>query len=252
MKYDATDIHLRYDQGRKLPEETIALWLDSLFKFVPADNIQTLVDLGCGTGRFLNALSRRFSVIVHGVDPSIKMLTKARGTVASPMLTFTQSSAENLCLGDETVDLVFLSQTYHHFQNKIRALSEIRRVVKTGGFLCIRNSTIENLDTCFYLKFFPRAYEDDHDLLSSRDDMTKILHDSHFDIIKNAIIRQKFAENMKDYYQKIACRSVSDLEQLPDSEFEEGLKALRSYCMKNDAGEPVVEEMDLFICRKAR
>ena len=251
MKYDCTDIHLRYDQGRKLPEDTITLWMDSIVKYVPTTNIDTIVDLGCGTGRFLTALTERFSVMVHGIDPSIKMLTKAQESVAAPMITFTQSSAENLCLGNETVDLIFLSQTYHHFQDRIGALSEIRRVLKTDGFLCIRNSTIENLDTCFYLKFFPRAYKDDHSLLSSRIKMKKLLRESDYYIVNHDVIKQKFAENLMECYHKIECRGGSDLEQLPDREFEDGLRALKLYCMDNDSGEPVVEEMDFFICKKS-
>jgi len=250
MKYDKTDIHLRYDEARKLPDDTIALWLDTLSKHVSTEIIRTIVDLGCGTGRFLNALTDHFSATVHGVDPSIKMITKAKETVTTTRMTFAQSTAESLCFADDSVDLVFLSQICHHFQNKDKAISEIKRILKTNGFLCIRNSTVENLDTCLYLKFFPRAYKDDHKLLPSRKEIENLLHGHELEIIGHSVIRQKLAENLKECFEKTKLRGMTDLALLPDNEFNEGLKEFALYCRENDSGNPVFEDMDLFVCKK--
>lgn len=252
MKYDNTDIHLRYNESRKLPHDTIVLWLNSISAYVSTESIKTIVDLGCGTGRFLGALSNYFPGIVYGVDPSIKMLTKAKETVTSTNVTFAQCSAEYLCFADNSVDLVFLSQVYHHFHNTETAISEIKRILRIDGFVCIRNSTTENLDSCLYIRFFPRAYKDDHELLPTREEIKNLIQGHDLDIIGHHVIHQKFAENCHEYFSKIKLRGLTDLALLPDDEFNGGLKELELYCRENDSGGPVFEEMDLFICKKLR
>jgi ubiquinone/menaquinone biosynthesis C-methylase UbiE len=250
MKYDNTDIHLRYDKARKLPDDTIVLWFDAIIKHVSIENIKTIIDLGCGTGRFIHALMERFSATVYGLDPSVKMLTKAKADIATSRVIFIQSTAEYLCFANDSVDLIFLSQTYHHFQDKDKAISETRRVLRRGGFFCIRNSTIENLDSCLYLKFFPRAYKDNHKLLPSRMDMTSLLNAHKLIIVNHDIINYKVADSDEICYEKTKLRAVTDLALLSDDEFNKGLKRFETYCRENDSVKPVYEEMDLFVCKK--
>jgi len=45
FKYDKTDIHLCYNESRKLPEETIKLWLETISKYVAIDLINMIIDL---------------------------------------------------------------------------------------------------------------------------------------------------------------------------------------------------------------
>ena len=89
--YARTDIHVSYDKSRQLPEETLDLWLDAISQHVSPDAVETIVDLGCGTGRFTNGLSDRFSAKVYGVDPSENMLAAARASITSPPNTSRKS-----------------------------------------------------------------------------------------------------------------------------------------------------------------
>lgn len=249
MKYDNTNIHLNYEKGRKLPDETMKLWMDALTRHIPRNRIKTIVDLGCGTGRFINSLAEYFSAMVLGIDPSIKMLTKVK---ADPISSFAlaQGSAETLCITANSTDLVFTSQAYHHFQDKNKAISEIKRILRVNGYLCIRNSTVENLDSCPYLKFFPRAYKDDHNLLPSRKDVMNLMDGHGFKKIAQETINYKLTNNIKECYERTKLRAVTDLAQLTDDEFQEGLRKFKSYCEENDSNAPVYEDMDLFIYKK--
>lgn len=250
MKYDNTDIHLRYNEARKLPDDTITLWLDNILKYVSPETIKTIVDLGCGTGRFLNTLIDHFSATIYGLDPSVKMVSKAKEDINTLRVMFIQSTAEYLCFADDSVDLVFLSQTYHHFQDKNKVISEINRVLRKNAFLCIRNSTIENLDTCLYLKFFPGAYKDNHTLLPSRQEIKNLLRGHDLAMVGHSVIHYKVANNLEGCYEKTKLRAVTDLIVLPDDEFNEGIKKFEKYCEESESREPVFEEMDLFICKK--
>src|SRR5258707_14722779 len=79
MDYDATDIASNYDRGRDHGPEFLDLWMDVVASHVKDQTIKTILDLGCGTGRFTEALRARFDADVIGIDPSKKMLEQARG-----------------------------------------------------------------------------------------------------------------------------------------------------------------------------
>jgi ubiquinone/menaquinone biosynthesis C-methylase UbiE len=49
---------------------------------------------------------------------------------------------------------------YHHIQDRMAATSEFKRVLISGGYLCIRTVTQELLDTYHWLMFFPGSPAD--------------------------------------------------------------------------------------------
>jgi len=196
-----------YDEARKISEDRMALWLETISKHVSGYPVKTIIDLGCGTGRFLKALADHFSAKIYGIDPSWKMLTVAQSIPDSTMITLIQGVAEYIPLGNDSTDLVFISQAYHHIQNKHIALSEIKHILKPGGFLCIRNSTRECLDTYIHLRFFPQALKSDHELLPSRNEVVSLLQDIGFEFKGHDIVNQKFAENVKEYLTKIKLKN---------------------------------------------
>jgi SAM-dependent methyltransferase len=78
MAYDKTDISKTYNHGRDLAPDVLKQWMDVVVGHLDEGTIRCIVDLGCGTGRFLPSLSERFAASVIGVDPSSKMLAGAR------------------------------------------------------------------------------------------------------------------------------------------------------------------------------
>jgi len=249
FKYDQTDIHQRYRRSRRLPEKTMTLWLDTVAKYVNREEIKTIIDVGCGTGRFTKGLADKFSAKVYGIDPSCKMLAIAKQTVVSPTVVFIQGLAEKIPFREGVSDMLFVSMVYHHIQNKIKAICEFKRALKTGGFLCIRTSTTNSLDCYLYLRFFPEARQIDLATLPSREEMVKSLRSNEFELEEHAIVKQEFAENLNEYFEKISLKGVSDLEKLTDDEFQEGLSRLKKYCQKQKTEEAIYEDIDLFVFR---
>ena len=225
----------------------MTLWLDTIAKYVNQEEIKTIIDMGCGTGRFTKALADHFSAKVYGIDPSSKMLMIAKQNIISPMLEFIKGSAENIPLGDNVSDMLFLSQVYHHIQDKIKAACEFNRVLKKGGFLCIRTSTTDILDCYLYLQFFPEARKIDLANLPSRKEIQEFFRNKGFELRCHTIVNQIFAENLNKYFDKISLRGLSDLETITDNEFQEGLTRLKKYCQEQKTEEPIFEDIDLFI-----
>jgi ubiquinone/menaquinone biosynthesis C-methylase UbiE len=246
FKYDKTDMHLRYEKSRRLPEETMTLWLETLSSYVPQDSVKTIVDLGCGTGRFTKELSDHFSAKVYGIDLSWKMLTTAKQSVISPLIKYIQGSAENIPLADGVADLVFISMVYHHIKDKSKAMQEIARVSKSNGFLSIRTSTIDSLDSYLYLHFFPEARQTNVEKLPSRQGMIDFLKSNGFELKGHTIIHQITADSLQEYFKKVSLKGLSDLMAISDDKFQEGLARFEKYCHEHKE-KPVYEDIDLFI-----
>jgi ubiquinone/menaquinone biosynthesis C-methylase UbiE len=74
MDYDRTNIPESYNRGRNHGPAFVELWMTVVAGHVDQERVRDILDLGCGTGRFAQALAERFSANVIGIDPSLKML----------------------------------------------------------------------------------------------------------------------------------------------------------------------------------
>jgi len=83
-------------------------------------------------GRLLRKVRERWPTArLIGVDAAADMIEKARQLM--PYATFYVNEAESLSLPDASVDLVFSTASFHHWQDKERAVCEIKRVLRLGG-----------------------------------------------------------------------------------------------------------------------
>lgn len=116
----------------------------------------TLLDAGCGTGSYTQALLHHVHH-VEAVDLNQGMLTKARAKVAHPTqqgrVNFHRGALEDLPLPDQSVDAVMVNQVLHHLPDDPgagwpllqRVLAEFARVLRPGGVLVINICSQEQL-----------------------------------------------------------------------------------------------------------
>jgi ubiquinone/menaquinone biosynthesis C-methylase UbiE len=121
------------------PQEVVADEVELLRSLVPLEGA-SLVDLGCGNGDFarkLLAKGRAASVDALEVD-RIQHARNAGGPQL-PGLAFAPGGAEDIPLADASRDLVVMMKSLHHVPMPLldRALGEIRRVLKPGGYLYV-------------------------------------------------------------------------------------------------------------------
>ncbi len=99
-----------------------------------------LADIGCGTGEMLLLLKKRFGdrpgISLYGVDLSKKSLEYAQEKCGNTV-TFVCADAEALPFEKETFDVLLCMHSFHHYPSPMKALKEMRRVLKTGGSLYI-------------------------------------------------------------------------------------------------------------------
>lgn len=157
MDYDTTDIHVCYDKGRDHGPEFLQLWMDVIASHVNGKSVQNILDLGCGTGRFTEALAERFNAQVVGVDPSNKMMEQANKKRRDSRVRYQAGSAEAIPLPDRSVDLIFMSMIFHHFADPYVAARECRRVLREIGTAFLRAGTRERISSYAYIDFFPES-----------------------------------------------------------------------------------------------
>jgi ubiquinone/menaquinone biosynthesis C-methylase UbiE len=103
-----------------------------------------VLDVGCGFGRSLPKLHRRFKPQrLIGMDVDGAMLDASAREVMSAGIRaeLIQCSSDSLKLEDNSVDLLFCHQTFHHLVEQDRAIQEFYRVLKPGGVMLFAEST---------------------------------------------------------------------------------------------------------------
>jgi ubiquinone/menaquinone biosynthesis C-methylase UbiE len=133
--YDRHVALLTLGRGRALRERTVAL-----AHITPGERV---LDVGCGTGEVPLRAKAQTGVTgsVAGIDPSPEMIAVAREKAAQAELDidYRVAAVEALPFADATFDVVLSSMMMHHIPNelKLRAVAEIRRVLKAGGRLVV-------------------------------------------------------------------------------------------------------------------
>jgi len=239
----------RYDSARNLPSKTIAVWLEALKSYVPQQEIGKILDLGCGTGRFTSALSKAFQCSVVGVEPSSAMLNVALSQNGSND-RWKQGEAENIPLRNEAVDLVFMSQVFHHLTEPQKALREINRVLRAEGYLAIRNGTRKHNKELDWLRFFPEALNIEERRMPSRLELIESVNEQSFFPIAQLTIYQLFANSYEEYFEKITQRGLSSLITINDEAFQLGLQKFQAWVSEQPRECEVYEPVDLFIFQK--
>jgi ubiquinone/menaquinone biosynthesis C-methylase UbiE len=247
MDYDHTEIAASYDKARALTPEALSVWRRLLALHIDRAVIARAVDLGCGTGRFSKFLADEFNCQVIGVDPSKKMLGEARRRPSSRNVVFMQGSGEAMPLPDGSIDLVFMSMVYHHFADPAAVARECRRVLRSGGYVCIRNSTREA--DFPHRHFFPAMEALIASDLPSRLRVKAVFEETAFDVAVSEVVTQTVAPNWRAFVEKSTLRADSFLARLSDDEFQRGLIAMQNHRAAQEDG-AVAEEIDWFVFRK--
>ena len=87
-------------------------------------NGENLLDIGCGSGDFLERIHERYGddVILFGVDGSPDMIEEARRRTKGMDIAFMVAQAQELPFPSETFDSVVSTLVFHHISQKVLIL----------------------------------------------------------------------------------------------------------------------------------
>ncbi len=144
---------------------------------------ERLLDVGCGTGALLQALSLSASgAKLSGVDASPAMLAVARRRVSAAVL-LAQSPAERLPFGDAGFDVVVTTNAFHYFRRPLGALEEMARVLRPGGRLVLTDWCDDYL-ACRLCDLWLRAFDRAHFRTYGREECRRLLERAGFRVAR--------------------------------------------------------------------
>ena len=128
----------KYDLLNRITSfRTDVYWRNYLLKRIPSKDHSKILDVATGTGDLAIALALKMKDSqITGIDISSEMLTYAKKKSKSlSHLNYEIQSAEHLNFSDKTFDIITVSFGIRNFENLLRGLKEIKRVLKeTGSF----------------------------------------------------------------------------------------------------------------------
>lgn len=120
-------------------------WAGRVAAAVQIERGQRVLDVACGTGVLARAAAARTGddALISGVDADIGMLTVAQRL--NPGIDYRHSPAEALPYPDHTFDVAVSQFGLMFFQDRVRALREMHRVLRPGGRMGVAVwDTLEN------------------------------------------------------------------------------------------------------------
>src|SRR4051795_6816046 len=139
---------------REVPRDGLSEWREAVRRHLCPAQGMTLVDIGAGTGTFAAAFSDWFDLSVLAVEPSAAMRDQIPRTPAIELL---EGDATALPLPNDSADAAWLSLVIHHIPDLEVAAHEIRRVLRPGGLVLIRQGFPGRLEGVELVRWFPET-----------------------------------------------------------------------------------------------
>jgi ubiquinone/menaquinone biosynthesis C-methylase UbiE len=147
-----------------------------------------VLELAPGPGYFAIEMAKTVKYNVTGLDISKTFVEIARqnGTSAGVTVDFRQGNASSMPFGNESFDLIVCRAAFKNFSEPVKALAEMRRVLRSGGRALIidlrRDTPQERID----------EYVEHMGLGAASAIMTKLTF--RFMLLKRAYTRKEFEE----------------------------------------------------------
>jgi ubiquinone/menaquinone biosynthesis C-methylase UbiE len=144
---------------RTWTQRVIRVALKDLVRLIPERKASypVVLDAGCGQGKSFRPLIEYFAPQrLIGVDAEQRCLERARAEAAKETTPIDLHYGDIAAMGlpDDSVDLLFCHQTFHHLVRQNAALQEFFRVLKPGGVLLFAESTRAYIHSWIIRLFF--------------------------------------------------------------------------------------------------
>lgn len=230
IKTNYNNIASRYNDRYK--QDTMSGVEIKIKQVVKDFSCQKILEIGCGTGRWLNAL---LDVVdsACGIDLSIEMLKICKAKQAIKLIN---SDAVSIPFINNQFDLIFCVNAIHHFSDVNLFLSEVKHVLKKDGLLMIIGID-PHIDKQWYIyKYFKEVYKRDIQRFIPFARLQKILEDKSFKKIEfddvELINKEYFGKNvLSDPF--LSKHNTSQLANLTDKDYEEGLSLIKNKVKEN-------------------
>ena len=220
--------HVARTYDRRYEENEYAGVEQALLQFVGSDPGLHVLEVGCGTGHWLELLSNR-GTWVAGLDASEQML--ARAHVLVPRAALVHGRAECLPWPAASFDRVVCINAFHHFTDKPACLAEARRVLRHGGMvMTVALDPHTGVDQWFIYDYFEPTLEIDKQRYPATSRIREWMQSAGFgDCVTREVqhlpVRLPARETLE--HGRLDKTATSQLSVLTDEEYRRGLERIR-------------------------
>jgi ubiquinone/menaquinone biosynthesis C-methylase UbiE len=238
--------HVGYAAGRDHGLAHARGWAEVFAAPAPTARPLAVLDLGCGTGRFLEALAETFGGPIYGVEPSERMRVQAaaRGIGGVEVLA---GRAEAIPLPDASCDLVLMFLSFHHVRDKPTAAAEIARVLRPGGRVLIRSQFPERFPDIAWHAYFPSARQIELEMFPALAEVEAVFAGVGLERRDLVTINELFADSVAEHAARLKYRAISTFEHLRESEIVDGFARLDVAVAQETTPRPVFALSDVLV-----
>lgn len=200
----------------------------SLLSIVSDQKIKSILEVGCGTGRWLKALNS-LNKNLFGLDYSIEMLKIA--AAEHKKLFLTNADACRLPFLKNTFDMIFCINAIHHFLNKEKFISEAFESLTADGIICIYGVD-PHIDKSWYVyEYFDNVYEKDLIRFPSLSETKRLCEMIGLHIEEQKIVEEIYSERVgKEVFLDpfLKKHMNSQLANLSEEEYQKGKERIKN------------------------
>jgi ubiquinone/menaquinone biosynthesis C-methylase UbiE len=218
---------------REVPRVGLSEWREAIRHHLRPSRGMPLVDIGAGTGAFAAAFRDWFDLGILAVEPSAAMRDQIP---QMPAIQVFEGDASALPLPDESADAAWLSLVIHHIPDLAVAAHEIRRVLRPGAPVLIRQGFPDRyepsgnlkLDTIELVRWFPETARA-IDTFPSVKDTSEAFAAAGFRQDALEQVRETYPTSLADFLNQVDTFRHADttMRNLTEDEFLRGKERLR-------------------------
>lgn len=199
----------------------------SLLSIAAEKNISSILEAGCGTGRWLKSLEQ-LNKKMYGLDYSLEMLKIANREKSD--FNLINADAVRLPLLKKSFDMIFCINAIHHFTDKEKFFSEANDSLKENGILCIYGVD-PHIDRGWYVyDYFENVYENDLKRFPSLKETKKLCEMFGFKLEQQSVVEEVYSERTGDevFSDPFLRKNMnSQLANLSDEEYQKGINLIK-------------------------
>jgi SAM-dependent methyltransferase len=239
IDYD-TEQYQHYARGRALTGQQLQAWIRAFTGMLPSQRPLRGLDVGSGTGRFTPALAQAFGPVT-GVEPSVRMREIAQAQASHPGVRFLAGSAEQLPVPSGSADYALMFLSWHHVQDKPRAVRELARAIRPGGRLLLRSQFSDRMPRLWWLEYFPRGFEVDASMYQPLDEVIATFRPAGWCVASFGTVTEPNRGTRGDMLERLRLRTLSTFAYFTPSELATGFRRLEQ-AVAADPGMPVPDD----------
>jgi SAM-dependent methyltransferase len=156
---------------------------------------------------------------------------------AHPGVRYLAGSAEEMPVPSGSADYALMFLSWHHVQDKPRAVRELARVLRPAGRLLLRGNFSDHHPRPWWLEHFPRGLEADLALFQPLHEVIAMFTAGGWRVASFGTVTEPSYGTRGDMLGRLRLRTLSFFAQLTPDEVEDGLRRLEQ-AVAADPGAP--------------